>query len=354
LAQRLRECGKEFGTCNFSTTALSTFFSLSSVSMSSNTGAVEVFSGPHRVGVDHANWDSVSLELRSDGLFSLELWHFYESWDYIPEDGEDVAGIIDRPAPKVDDQSTGVAGVPLKRANHPREVEEVRVTLRGRFVVDRVPAVRLDGFWRQELNQFYTEDSNHTIGGMPTWWSEDGLYFFYFDPDRRHWRANSVRLAGGAGLRAVAPKGRRAGRGVAHSASVTEGENPTAALSTGAGWFEVDRSGIWHPQSVNARTDRVDKFDFDASDIMFDERHTRGVEGALEEKHNAGPVAFRGWRQCGGVRLVMPALPDRIQASVEDDAPVEAIQVSTKPKSGSNFLGDPDTVILRPPKTAKL
>mmetsp|Transcript_73406 Transcript_73406/g.215235 ORF Transcript_73406/g.215235 Transcript_73406/m.215235 type:complete len:325 (+) Transcript_73406:87-1061(+) len=324
------------------------------MSISTHTGAVELFSGPHLAGVDHANWDSVSLELRGDGHFSLELWHFYESWDYIPEDVEDAGDMIDRPVPNEDDAATGVNGVPLQRANHPREVEEVRVTMRGHFTANKALAVRLRGFRRQELNQCYTEDSRQLIGGTPTWWSEDGLHFFYFDVARGHWRANSVRLIGGAGVRGVAPLGRRAGSGIAHSASVKEGEDPVAALTCSDGWFEVDSDGSWHPQTVDVLADHARVLDFHASDIVFEERHARGAEGAVEEKHAAGPVAFRGWHQRGSVRLVMPPLPDRIQVAADEAPPVEVVEVGSAPQSGSNFLGDPDSLILRPHVTSRL
>lgn len=315
------------------------------------TGAVSSFSGPHLVGVNHSNWDSVNLELHGDGKFSLELWHFYESWDYIPEDVEDVEGMIDRPVPSEDDDGVGVYGAPLERANHPREVEEVRVTLKGRFIVNNVVAVQFQGFHRQELNQSYTEDSCQLIGGMPTWWSEDGLYFFYFDGDRQCWWANSVRIVGGAGVRGVASHRRR--RGIAQSSSVKDGEKPVAALTRGDGWLEFD-SGMWHPQSIEVLTEHVEELDFHARDIIFEERHTRAAEGAVEEKHVAGPATFHGWHQHGSVRLVMPPLPDRIQVGEDDIPPVEAIQTRIKPQSGSNFLGDPDIFILRPPAMARL
>lgn len=255
--------------------------------------------------------------------------------------------MVDRSPPQQVEGATGVNGVPLQRADHPREIEEVRITLRGRFVASKVPAVRLRGFSQRTLNQVYIQDSSQLVGGVPTWWSEDGLHFFYFDRDDRVWRANSLRLVGGAGIRAVAPQGRRAGDGIAHSGCVNEGDDPTAALANPSGWYEAGSANSWQPKTIDVVTDLSDSFEFHSSNIITEERHTRGADFANEEKHVAGPAEFRGWRHSAGVRLALPPLPDRIQATGADETQMEAIPARTKTRSGSNFLGDPDFLVLR-------
>merc|ERR1712216_766244 len=58
-------------------------------------------------GTSQSGWYSASLEMREDGTFCLDLWNFYESWDYIPEDenGMPTASSTVQEFPKGEDEA---------------------------------------------------------------------------------------------------------------------------------------------------------------------------------------------------------------------------------------------------------
>jgi len=324
----------------------------------------ESLSGPHS-SRPQSDWDSVTLHLQSDGRFELELWHFYESWDYIQEDVP-----IGSPEPSISSASSssvsasalsgvGVSGVPLERADHPREVEEVRVTFKGQFAIHRVASLRFNNFGRRELNQEFAEDVEQRVCDLPTWWSADGQIFLHYSDLERKWFANSVRVAGGNGLKGARGINRRASRSFAWTQEVSGFEKPTDMLHSGAIWYEEE--GGW--DEASARRGTVAKaeawaLNFMGERVLLEESHARGSEGTSRDSHEGEPVAFRGWRHGGptgsDVRIVLPPLPHRLGG---EDNVQEAVIESLKPgtlnvKAASNLLGDPDAVVLRP--TARL
>merc|ERR1712232_1481513 len=163
-----------------------------------------------------------------------------------------------------------------------------------------------------ELNQEYTRNSFQLIGGVPSWWSADGRYFLYFVKEHQHWKINAVRHAGGDGVHAVEPTGRKAGCGFAHSGIAGSCcDDPTEALCD-HGWFEC-RSYEWEaaPQIV-ARLTESQEFLFVADAVELEETHVHGSERS-QERHTASCANFRGWRRLGDprgeIRILLPPVP---------------------------------------------
>jgi hypothetical protein len=294
--------------------------------------------------------------MRADGTFCLDLWNFYESWDYLPDDGESRIrneGILSASSTNeiCSDETTGVGGVPLERANHPREIEESRVRFTGSYLVRKVPALKLRSFCHQELNQDFAPDPCQLVTGKPSWWSADGRCFLYFAEKHGDWRANAVRTAGGDGLKAVLPGGRKAGRGYAYSHESTD---PHLCDSNGffgpcRQWSEIVEGDVVDVPAEAVHTEGW-AFEFYADEIVLEERHMRGRDEGVVDRQASGPVAFRGWRHGSlgsEMRLVLPPIPQRHKEgdletylSVDVDDP--------KFQVGITIYGDPDVLILRP------
>lgn len=302
---------------------------------------VESLIGPFGAGASHTGWDSATLNLHSDGTFVLELWHFYESWDYLPDDDGALSSNAGQERPEVTAH--------IQRAMHPREVEEVRVSLRGTFVASEAFSLRLGGLHRAELNQEYVEDKNRKIGGLPSWWSEDGRSFLYFANKCRRWKANAVKLAGGDGVSAVEPGRRKAGAGYAQSGPVEEAGDIANALTCADGWCDL-LDGEWQPAQVQVKEVKAKEFRFFAKEVVVEERHVRGGEGSVEDWQVSGPVTFCGWRHVSGkgeLRLAMPRLPERHEAGAGEIQSLAATS-SARSQTSTNFVGDPCIIIFRP------
>lgn len=304
------------------------------------------------------------MELRGSpgggtNTFLLELWRFYEFWDYVPSDADSAAPArlaAQEPVPEVIDLAGSSAdggqkpGVKerMTSATLPREMEEVRLMYAGDWFSREIRVLRLGGLQRTELNQTYVADEVRQIGDQPTWWSADGCYFLYYVPEHRHWKANAVRLAGGEGLKAVAPGGRREGRGWAHSGVVEDGQEAVDALFQGEGWFEcVDHE--WEPLTVRAAAGRGYEYRFHASECSLEEKHIRGAESS--EEHTIGnAISFCGWRlnaEGAELRLVLPPPPERLVANGVE--PLQGVPLKDlAPLASSNFLGDVESLLLRP------
>jgi len=323
----------------------------------------ESFSGPYGPGAQHTGWDGAMLELRADGRFVLELWRFWEQWGYLPEDQGEVSvngpsGMTGHAAPASEPSPTAKAVEKFSNGNaglRVREVEEVRAIFEGQAVNclkrREAPAVHLKGLGRPELNQAFMADADREVDGQPTWWSEDGRYFLYFVQEDQHWKVNAVRLASGDGLRNVRPGARRAGRGWAHSGPAQAGETPDSALFSGEGWFECVEDE-WEPIQVQPRKLPAWEFTFCADNVVVEERHARG-EDSTTDRQVGSEIAFQGWRHSpmgGEVRLVLPPLPDRHVEGDIDLGPV--LNEPPAAEGATNFLGDPEVIVLRP--TARL
>jgi len=180
----------------------------------------------------------------------------------------------------------------------------------------------------------------------------------YFAEDYGHWKANTVRFAGGDGVRAVDLSGRKAGCGYAHSGPIagrsdargaSSAEEAIRVFTRGDEWFEV-LDGEWEAVPIRASACWAWSLDFCADRVVVDERHMRGEDG-LVDRDVSGPVSFRGWRHGGRgsqVLLTLPALPDRMTADGPEGlvVPLMAGDLSEQ-RGGTNILGDPDFVILR-------
>jgi len=283
----------------------------------------ECFVGPNGPNSAQSLWDSTNLQMREDGRFSLELWRFYESWGASSETQQE------------NPQTRMLSN----------DSEEVRVTLQGTYSSNKEESLRLRGFQREGINQDFTEDRDCLVGGQPTWWSLDGLFFLYFAEEYSHWKVNAVRFAGGDGIKAVHVGARKSGSGYAHSGKVTSGTNFADVLARGSEWFEVE-DDEWETLQVDARFVPARFVEFVAKEMVVEERHKHGLESSVD-RHVDGEVSFRGWREGlagGGVKLVLPPIPERRTVDSDD------VVVPSKPcmQGGFNMLGDPDILNFRP------
>lgn len=290
-------------------------------------------------GMSQSGWLSASLEMREDGTFCLDLWNLYESWDYKAQD--DCARPIAYSAKQEFPQTESEAC----------EIGKRRLRFRGKYAVRKVAAMRLQSFHKLDLNQDFVEDPDQKIAGQPLWWSADGRSFIYFVKDQQQWRANSMRIAGGDGFKAVRPGGSKAGKYYAYS------NNRYECLPSplyNRRWCEVVNSGKWKwPAEVEVPADTVESeawaLDFHADQTALEERYTRGREDIAESRHLLGPITFRGWRHCASgnqLRLVLPPLP---QKHNEGDLEIASINERDNKKFqvGKTIDGDPDVLILR-------
>lgn len=330
---------------------------------------LERLSGPAGAAARYAAWDSGLLELQRPqggravgrGNFSLELWRFFEAWR-LPELPEpNAAEAAEQATPG--DESFRPSGKPRASVLHR---EETRVTYSGTFEAREVPALRLAGFGKAGLNQAYVEQPELQIAGLSTWWSTDGRYFIYFAEEYGHWKLNSLRAAGGDGMRAVLPKNHRSGRGFAHSGGLSSptGERKVLAreaLLRADGWFEVS-DGEWEPLQVQVSMSKAWSMELNSSSVAFEELLVHG-EDKTREQRSGGPCQIRGLRPAsaasGPLLLFLPALPDAEAESKASDAvvlageePVEEGEEEEDEDLGSS--GDPDLMLLEPMREAKL
>uniref|UniRef100_A0A7S4Q8C4 Uncharacterized protein n=1 Tax=Alexandrium monilatum TaxID=311494 RepID=A0A7S4Q8C4_9DINO len=244
--------------------------------------------------------------------------------------------------------------------------EETRVEYAGAFQVHEVPALRLSGFRRSGLNQAYVKQPELQMGGLPTWWSEDGRYFIYFAEEYRHWKVNALRSGGGDGMRAVRPGGLRAGRGFAHSGALglgPERSTRTAALEAlchAEGWFEVS-AGEWEPLQPELSAARAWALELDASSMSSEELLACG-EDSSRERRSGGPCRLRGLRFTGAtggrVALFLPAVSGALEEELVFPAQAAGDQTPEDGEAeedvGPGASGDPDVLLLEPLRESRL
>lgn len=295
---------------------------------------VQTFTGPR--GNDAADWDSVYLELHNDSRFVLELWQFAEAY-------------------RVPFGAVAGADESRPRASF-KQLDETRVTLKGCYVADKAPAIRLRGLQQTELNCEFVEDPSLRISGQSTWWTADGQRFIYFVESDAHWKINAVRAIGGDGIFAVSPGGRRAGRGYAHSGPVElrSRRHPASALSLMDGWFE-NIDGKWLLTHVDISFCDVDTFKFIAEETLVEESAIRGEDRNSSRRKTETPATFRAL--CFGAAypsryerillasLVIPDLDETGQLDVSEPA-------STNLQQGG--FSEPSFIVLGAVASARL
>mmetsp|Transcript_118532 Transcript_118532/g.221460 ORF Transcript_118532/g.221460 Transcript_118532/m.221460 type:complete len:334 (-) Transcript_118532:7-1008(-) len=301
----------------------------------------ERLSGPAGPSAPRASWDSVILDMHNNGHFILELWCFREVY-------------------RMPNESNGEVDMSGRPRMSERWMDELRVTLTGTYTTKEAPALQLHGFDRKELNRDFVEDIGRCVDGVPTWWSDDGLYFLYFAQDYKHWKANALRIAGGDGLKAISLGSKKAGCGYAHSGPAEQSAEGNA-LRLRDGWFEAVHDE-WEPLEPDLSLSNAFQFEFHATAVEVEDKTVRGKDISSERLH-AGPLAFRGWRHTAGanrgeLRLMLPRVPKSASGSdvalVEDsvvtaDAPPAAVQTGEE----GGYRGDPDVIIVRPPPGKK-
>lgn len=319
-------------------------------------GQRQTFAGPSGPGAARAGWDSTILELRHGKKFILELWTFSESYRVPVQDA-------DKELRSASSHELDSFGRP--RASE-RFLDETRVALDGSVTSGEVPAIKLSGFSRSAANQVFALDSSRLIDGLPTWWSPDGLHFFYFAQEYKHWKLNALKIAGGDGLQAVKLGGKKCGRGYAHSGCIgpdSEEGAEAALLTSGEGWFEcIDDE--WEPLTPQATSCCVSVLDFEAGSVTIEERTIRGKDSTSERQRN-GPLAFRGWCQgdtgCERIRLMLPSVLQKLNEGdmsmasnfVEvDGSGSHDVTVPVGDEGG--YRGDPDVVVLEVKVASKL
>jgi hypothetical protein len=301
----------------------------------------QTWTGPSGPGAAKANWDSAILELHENERFILELWTFRES--YRLPNPENATGELD--------------SFNQPRASE-RWLDEVRATLKGSFSTTEVPGVRLVGFSRPEANQDFVEDPTRLIDGLPTWWSADGLHFFYFARAYNHWKLNALRTVGGDGLAAICIGGRKAGCGYAHSGpSSSEAGAEAAVLRSRESWFEAVNNE-WEAIVPEVHGIVVQRIDFRAETLEVDERTIRGKESSSEQ-HRGGPLSFNGWLHAvpsnDKLRVMLPrVLQTHPEGGIEVAAFAFEVPSTTQVGNEPGYRGDLDVLVLEPARKARL